>query len=464
MTPQDTNVYLNTFINYELGDWPLGPSLLKQQRMEALLKEGGYPQRCFLCLHVAGTKGKGSTCVFLSHILRAAGYRVGLFTSPHIRDVRERIRVLNPDRRVTSPGEVFPDCIGQKEFCSLVEKVKPVLEKVRKVNSWGPVSYFEVLTLLALCAFQKAGADCAVLETGMGGRLDSTNTVDSCVAGLSPISLDHTQHLGRTIAGIAREKAAIVKSPSQTVIVAPQPRDAEAVLRDHCRDKKARVFYVGQDILIKNILQGSQAQTCEIQGLRDTYALSTELMGDFQWENAAVAIGMAEALGSYGMDVGKDAIEKGVAQTFWPGRMEIIKRSPDIVLDSAHNPASCFRLAQSVRSLFPERRIILVLGVSRDKDRQGILRALAPLSKDVILTRASHARAHCFEEKDVRGVWKHGEFKFCGDVPGALEAAFQKAEKNDVIVVTGSIFVMSEARNFLLSEMREGEKKHAVIS
>jgi dihydrofolate synthase/folylpolyglutamate synthase len=228
----------------------------------------------------------------------------------------------------------------------------------------------------------------------MGGRLDATNAADSLVCGITPISMEHTQQLGDTLTAIAGEKAAIIKAVRQTAVCAPQSPEVLSVIEDRCRILGVPLFRIGRDITGEFLEEDMNGQKFLIKGLKDTYQARTTLLGKHQMVNAAVAVGLAESLSRYGTLIGKKAIEGGIEETFWPGRFEIIGKSPYLILDCAHNPASCSVLAETVAEYFPQRKVILILGVSEDKDKRGICQALKPIAHEIILTRAGHPRAY----------------------------------------------------------------------
>ncbi len=443
MTFTQAKSYLDSFINYEFHLNAVPIASFKLQRVAYLLELLGRPQEKIRVIHVAGTKGKGSTCAFAAHILKAAGYRVGLYTSPHLENFKERIRVLEKD--VSYPQEnnaVFPDCIDDEELCSVLEEMKPSLEKMKAVTEYGPLSYFEVVTVLALCYFRKREVDFVVLETGLGGRLDATNAVDAAVYGITPISLEHTQQLGETLSAIAAEKAAIIKGKSVAVI-APQLPKAFEVIEKRCQEQGVAVCVIGRDITFELIHQDTGEQSFCVQGIRGKYELKTRLLGAHQVMNAAVAVGLVESLG---VPILPDAMEKGIFETVWPGRFEIVRQKPVVVLDAAHNPDSSRKLAETVKEIFPGRNTTLILGLCEDKDQYGICRHLNGISQKIILTQARHPRACCFTDGEVEKIFKTKECLRTQNVQEAVDEALAKTDEGDIILVTGSIFVVAEAR------------------
>ena len=436
MTYLETIRYLESFINYEkLSHYPYKESL-KLDCVRDFLAIIGNPQDAFKCIHVAGTKGKGSTCAFITYILRQAGFKVGLYTSPHLSDFRERIRVLNPKSEIRNPKPEFEGMISKGDLTRLVNKLKSAIEKYNKQSQYGPLTFFEVYTALAFVYFKEKKVDFAVLETGLGGRLDATNVVKPLVCVITPISYEHTQKLGNTLREIATEKAGIIKRA--IVITAPQKKEAMDVIRKKCQQMHAKLCGVGKDITCKGEVK--------VEGLFNAYnRLKLRLLGRHQVINAATAIGAVEALRFYGINIGVDTIRKGLYNTLWPGRCEVIAKNPLIVLDGAQNIASAKALREAVKGNFRYKKLILILGISDDKDLKGICNELRPLAAEVILTRANNPRAtkpemlaQYFKEKPVYITQSVKEAKFL---------AHRLAKDNGVILVTGSLFVVGEFRD-----------------
>lgn len=411
--------YLESFVNYEkIPEYPYKQSL-KLERVKDFLDIIGNPQDSLRCIHIAGTKGKGSTCAFVAYILREAGYKVGLYTSPHLSDFRERIRVL----RGHSENE-FAGMISRKDLTMLVKGLRSAIDKYNQTSGYGPLSFFEVYTALAFTYFKEKKVDFAVLETGLGGRLDATNVTKPLVCAITPISYEHTQKLGNTLREIAAEKAGIIKNCRAVVVSAPQKNEAVKVIRGKCKE-------VGAQLTIKNTLGNYRG-------------LKIPLLGSHQRINAAVAIGIIEALQRGGARIGIDAIKKGINQTKWPGRCEIVSRSPTVILDGAQNIASVEALIKAIQDNFEYKKLILIFGISKDKDIRGVAQRINKLADIVILTEAGNPRAakssflaEFFPGKKIYPTCK---------VRDALKAAKAIAKDKDLILVTGSLFVVGEAR------------------
>ena len=441
--------YLKSFINYEkISAWSYKESF-KLKRFRDFLAIIGDPQEGLKCVHVAGSKGKGSTCAFISYILRQAGYKVGLYTSPHLNDFRERIRIL--DHQVVKPvsrqaGGDFEGMIPQKELLRLVKKLKPAIDKFNLCLKHRPLSFFEVYTALAFVYFKEKKVDFAVLETGLGGRLDATNTVNPLVCVITPISYEHTRQLGNTLREIATEKAGIIKRQKTggrrqklVVISAPQEKEALKVIKKKCKHTGARLYEVGKDIKYQKI-DGSFT----VFGLKAIYPdLRTRLLGSHQLINASAAIGAVEALSFYRSQAA-NFIREGLYNTVWPGRCEVVSKKPLIILDGAQNTASVRVLKKAVKEKFSYKKLVLVLGVCNDKDIKGICREFYDFSDKIILTKANNPRAT--EPAELAGYFPAKGPYITGNTKEARSKALRLAGKDDLILVTGSLFVVGEFR------------------
>ncbi|MCX5704947.1 MAG: bifunctional folylpolyglutamate synthase/dihydrofolate synthase [Candidatus Omnitrophica bacterium] len=426
MTYPQAIKYLESFVNYEkFIDYPYKQSL-KLERIKDFLFLIGNPQSHLRCIHIAGTKGKGSTCAFITYILREAGFRVGLYTSPHLSDFRERIRVLEYQRirRSKRVLDVFEGMVSRRSLTALVKKLKPAIDKYNKSSKYGPLSFFEVYTALAFVYFREQETDFAVLETGLGGRLDATNTVDALISVITPISYEHTQKLGKTLREIATEKAGIIKDQGSrvkaVVISAPQEKEAANVIRNRCKE----VGVVLQEINMPLI------------------GISLPLLGYHQRINAAVAVSAVKALK---LGISQKIIRRGLLNTQWPGRFEVVARDPLVVLDGAQNIASVKALKETVRNNFKYNKLILVLGISKDKDIKGICNELYGLADQVILTCADNPRAE--DPKVLSRYFKGREHFLTRSLKEARQKAMRLAAKDDLILGTGSLFVVGELRN-----------------
>lgn len=454
MTYPETTQYLESFINYEkIPGYPYKESI-KLERIKNFLATIDNPQDNLRCLHVAGTKGKGSTCAFIAYILRHAGYKTGLYTSPHLADFRERIRILTPDLKFQAKNPDFEGMISEGELVCLVKQLKNAIEKFNRGSEWGPLSFFEIYTSLAFVYFKEKEADFVVLETGLGGRLDATNVVNPLVAAITPISYEHTQKLGNTLRDIAAEKAGIIKMPKcqsakvpkPVVISAPQEEEVLEVIKKRCGRAGVRLLEIGKDILITDYRLPITGYGFEIKSVFSKYAnLKIRLLGKHQLINAAVAVGAIEALGANNIHVGADAIKDGLYYTLWPGRCEVVSCNPLIVLDGAQNVVSMRALKETVNQEFKYKRVIFVLGISSDKDIKGICNEIYDLGDEFILTKANNPRAT--EPKTLADYFSGKEVYTTNNVKEARELACGHAKKEDLILACGSLFVVGEFRD-----------------
>jgi dihydrofolate synthase/folylpolyglutamate synthase len=429
--------YLNSFVNYEqiLGI-PYAQRGYGLSHVEELLSRIGDPHLAAGTVHIAGTKGKGSVSAMIAQALSTAGYRTGLYTSPHLLNLRERIRVDG-------------NLISETEFAAVMTELKPFIESMKQDITLRQLTYFEVLTVLAFAYFKQKQADFQVLEVGLGGRLDATNVVARpAVCIITSISLDHTQILGNTLGEIAREKAGIIKLGCW-VVLSPQPEEAASVILNICRDREAKVVQVGKDITWHKIGGDLHHQSLVIEGRTSKYQVNIPLLGDFQLENAAAVVGALEIVASAGFAISAADIAQGLAQVKWPGRFQILGQHPTVLVDGAHNVASMKRLVNNINAYFAHKRIFLVFGTSSDKDIPGIINELIPLSPRVIVTRASHSsRAAPLPTLAVEFTKLGIEPETKETVAQALSRALSLASKTDIICVTGSLFVVAEALDY----------------
>lgn len=427
--------YIYSFVNYETK-MPPSPEAARfnLDRMRWLLAELGDPQLQFPSAVVAGTKGKGSTCALLESILRAAGNRTGLYTSPHLHSWRERIQV---DRGL----------ISQDEVIARVEQLKPLVERS---DEHGPPTYFELTTALALRYFADQQVDIAVLEIGLGGRYDSVNVVTPLVSLITPISFDHMAVLGSTLTEIAGAKAGIIK-PRVPVVLTPQWLEAEQVIRAEAAAQHAPLFRAELEGL-RRVGLDDQPDARAFWYPIPIHAEQIGLGGAHQLENARSAVGAALLLREQGFIIDEEALTTGLREARWPGRFEVVARDPTIVVDGAMNGASAQRLREALGTL-PHNRLILVLGTSRDKDVAAIARELVPGASAVVLTRSYHPRAAdpAALAEQVRPFLAGPEVPLLltDDIPPALAEARRLALPDDLICVTGSLFPVAATREAL---------------
>ncbi|MBI1793653.1 MAG: bifunctional folylpolyglutamate synthase/dihydrofolate synthase, partial [Chloroflexi bacterium] len=393
---------------------------------------------------IAGTKGKGSVSALCASALKVAGLKVGLYTSPHLLDYTERIRVNGQP-------------ISHEQLIELVEQIKPAVAKIPKLTT------FEITTALGFLAFAQQKADAAVIEVGLGGRLDATNVITPKVSVITSLSYDHMAVLGNTLALIAGEKAGIIK-PGVPVVSAPQKEEALEVLERVARERNAPFTLVGKDITYKALDHSLDGQTLQlaigswqlstVSGQRSavsnqlstfqpsTLNLQLPLLGLHQVENAAIAY---VALKARGLNISDAAIQKGFAEVKWPARFEVARREPPVIFDSAHNQDSFEKLTRTLEDYFPGRPVYLIFGASEDKNIPGMFAEIAPKLKLLLVTKANHPRA--LEPEKIQELARQAKVPNEAAVPveAALARALEMSEKDGSIVLSaGSMFVTAE--------------------
>lgn len=425
--------YILSFADYERT--PRSALIFDLRRMEMLLEKLGNPERRARSIHVAGTKGKGSTAAMIASILTRAGYKVGLYTSPHLHAFTERIQVHG--RPIT-----------QEEFARLVEVLRPQVEAVNQFGVFGQLTTFELLTALAFAYFREKEVDFQVLETGLGGRLDATNVIKSGVCVITSISFDHMEVLGNTLTQIATEKAGIIK-PGSIVVCSPQFTEAMGVIEKVCWERGARLVKVSSEVTWHRKAFSSEGQSFQLRGIIRKYRLSLPLLGEHQLENAATAVAAVEVLADLGVIVSAESIAAGLAQVHWPGRLQILKREPWFIVDGAHNVDSAKKLAQALKRYFRFDRMVLIFGVSSDKDIAGIVAELASVASIVSATCSRHPRAtepsRLAAEFSKWGITA----EVAANVASAVDLALAKATPQDLVCATGSLFVVAEVIEYM---------------
>ncbi len=428
MNYQEALDYILRFADYER--LPRSGIVWDLARVEMLLERLGNPQHAARSIHVAGTKGKGSTAAMIASILKQAGYRVGLYTSPHLLSFTERIRA---DGRP----------IAEEEWARLTEVVKPEVEAVNAEGTYGELTTFEIYTAMAFICFRDMKADYQVLEVGLGGRLDATNVVRPQVCVITSISYDHMEVLGDTLAQIAGEKAGIIKSGA-TVVGSSQFPEAMEVIERVCRERGVRLIRVGAEVTWQKGSSGDEGQTFHLKGLEREYDLSIPLLGEHQVENAAAAVAAAEVLEGMGAKISAENIAEGLAKVHWPGRLQVLRREPWVIIDGAHNTDSMKKLGEALKQHFSYDRLILILGFSADKDVAGMAAEAAALTDNIVLTRTRSPRA-VKPEALAKEFEKHGVIpKTADSVADALKLALAGTRPNDLICAAGSVFVIAE--------------------
>lgn len=449
---QQTLDYLYSFVDYSLTrQLRYSPDKFNLDRMRDLMQLMGNPHQAYPVVHIAGTKGKGSTAAMIASILSAAGYKTGFYTSPHLQDFTERIQVAGAP-------------ITHERLIELVEKLKPIIARVPEITT------FEITTALAFQEFQDSQVEVAVIEVGLGGRLDATNVVDPLVSVITSLSFDHMNVLGDSITQIAVEKGGIIKQ-GKPVVLSPQWKEAREVIERIAAERHAPLTVIGQDYFYGEHSRSLDGQTFFLwsnqeQELVSEYIssggrtdwepehFSIPLLGMHQVENAATAFATIHVLRQNGFRINRDAITTGFREVNWPGRFEILKRNPLIIIDSAHNQDSALRLRLAMDDYLNGKPIILLFGSSEDKDVRGMFSHLLPRVRTLVATRSTHPRA-MEPELLVELANQFGKHAVeTQSVEEGLAEAIRLAGRDSAIMVTGSIFVAAAVRDLVL-EIRE---------
>jgi len=479
---EEALAFLYKAIDYEkLISYQYNASTFSLDRMVKMLEYVGNPHKSFPSIHITGTKGKGSTAIMMSTILEHTGLTTGLFTSPHLIDLKERIQINRQN-------------ISEQEFTDNLDDLRPYIQNLRDTEPSASPTFFEILTAVAMLYFKKEHVEMAVLEVGLGGRLDSTNVVIPQVSVITNVGLDHTAILGNTLSSIAYEKAGIIKQGVPVVSAVESP-EALLVIEKTCKGKDARLYLLGRDIWVKEIQsvlenksalhrhnhrtildfglrnadlsinpqvrnpkseirspKSERGLMCTIKTWRHTYPeIFLPLIGAHQAKNCALVLGALEIMREQGtISIDDETIRKALAQVYCPARVEVIGKNPLIILDYAHTVDSMRFLRMSLLENFKFHKLILVLGFSQDKDLDNILREIVTVGDSIIVTRSKNPRAAPPED-----LYQRIE-RLCGkpseifdNTQDAVVAAKQMASREDLICITGSAYVAGEAMQAL---------------
>lgn len=449
---QQTLDYLYSYVDYSLTrQLRYSPEKFNLERMVKLMQLMGDPHKKYPVVHIAGTKGKGSTAAMVASILRKAGYRTGFYTSPHLQDFTERIQVDGTP-------------ISREQLVAAVDQIRSHLAKIPQITT------FEITTAIAFKDFYDKQVDVAVVEVGLGGRLDATNVVDPLVSVITSLSFDHMNVLGDSIAQIAAEKGGIIK-PDKPVVLAPQWKEAREVIEQIAEERNAPLTIIGRDYFFGEHSRSLDGQTFFLwskddQELVNEYIssggrtdwepehFSIPLLGMHQVENAATAYATIQILRDSGFSISREAILSGFAQVDWPGRFEILQKSPLIIIDSAHNQDSALRLRLAMDDYLNGKPIIMLFGSSEDKDVRGMFSHLLPRVRTLVATRSTHPRA--MEPKLlVELANQFGKHAIeTQSIEEGLAEAIKQAGKDAAIMVTGSIFVAAGVRDLMQKPTR----------
>jgi len=441
---QEALDYLYSFVDYSLSkSFRYSPVKFELTHIESLVKALGNPHNRYPIIHIAGTKGKGSIAAMCASVFKAAGYKVGLYTSPHLHDYAERIQIN---------GQPIP----HQDLIDLLDEIKPIIATIPELTT------FEITTALGFLYFAKQQVDVAIFEVGLGGRLDATNIVMPVVSVITSISYDHTYLLGNTLTEIATEKAGIIK-PNIPVVVAPQEDEARLIIEKIAKKRSSPLIQVGKDYYYSMLEHNLDGQSLLVwrstdQAMIDRYVEASDLesikpdkifipmLGYHQVENAATAFAALKTFQMSSLPISEEAIHKGFSDINWPGRFEVLQRQPPVAIDCAHNRDSARKLRLALDDYFPGKGIILVFGASEDKDLQGMFTELIPRLHQVIATKSFHPRA-MEPELIIEMAHQFGKpAKVVENVADALTEAQRIAGDDLMVLVTGSIFVAAVAR------------------
>ncbi len=425
------------------------------ERMEAMLERLDNPHRQINFVHIAGTNGKGSTAAILASIFGAAGYRIGLYTSPYILSFTNRMAINGCD-------------IDHDEMTDLVDLIRPVVDQVTADERYGQPTEFEVVTTLAFTYFARREVDLVILEVGLGGRLDATNVVTPLLSIITNVDLEHTEVLGDTVEAVAFEKAGIIKR-GVPVLTASDDQKVLAVIKNRAFELGAPLYClfapcaeemekISKPVFNPRIIT-DRGQSFDYRGFKRNYRdLFIPLRGRYQVCNAATALAAVELMESKEFKVDEEAVRRGLSETFWPGRLEMLKDSPKLVMDGAHNPAAIRQVVQAVPEYFSFKRLILVFGIMADKDATAMMSAIFPLADRVILTRASIPRAadpvFLLDTALERLCYDREKVGVIENIGAALNEALNEAGPEDMVLVTGSFYAVSDARAYWMQPVK----------
>ena len=406
--------------------------------IRALAERLDNPQRSYPSAHIAGTNGKGSTAAFLEQILRDAGFRTGLNTSPHLEKINERIRVNGQD-------------ISDEEFASVLTHIHDLIEKLLAAGQLrAHPTYFECVTAMAFAFFRAEGVDFAIFEVGLGGRLDATNILLPVVSVITRIAFDHENFLGHSLAEIASEKAGIIKPGVPVILAGEQPGDARRIVRERAAQLESPLVETASAYRVENVrIEGGCVRAKIIEAATGwSIEIAPELPGRFQLQNALNAVAAARVLVDQGLKIPDTIIASGIAHAVWPGRIEKLQSRPDVYLDGAHNPSAAQELASFLRENFAGRTIRMLFAAMRDKAVDEIAGTLFPLATEVIFTEPRNPRAISAPQLAEIASHHATHFRVIASAEAALETALTESAPNDAIFITGSLYLVGQLRQY----------------
>ncbi len=432
--------YLFSFIDFSrTHQQNLAPGNFDLSRMRALMDSLGNPEQNYKIIHVAGTKGKGSVSAFSASVLQEASLKTGLYTSPHLKDFEERIQINR-------------EAIARDVLVKMVEEIKPFVAAIPRLTT------FEISTALAFWYFAQQSVDIAVIEVGLGGRLDATNVVTPLVSVITSISRDHTFVLGDSLSAIATEKGGIIK-PGIPVVLAPQRKEPREKLTEIAAERGCSLIQVGRDYQFSIKSRSLNGQVFSLwrtsDQKKDPIQLEIPLLGDHQVENAATAYVTLQTVKEVGINISEETIRQGMANTTWAARFEILQDDPPVIIDAAHNPYSARALRNTLDQYYPDKQMILITGMSADKDIQGMLEAWLPRTAHIIATQSGHPRA--IPPEDLAD-----KIRALTDMPvtaepnaaTSLQSALKMVADDQLILATGSVFEVASVRVAWMEQLK----------
>jgi dihydrofolate synthase/folylpolyglutamate synthase len=404
-------------------------------RVQNLLRRLGNPEKNLKVIHVAGTNGKGSVSTMISYILEKSGYDVGMYTSPHLENYNERIKINNKD-------------ISDEEFATAGEKIIKACQECVENNEEHP-TVFEFLTAMALLYFDEQSVDFVVLEVGLGGRYDATNVIENpLLSVITSISMDHMDVLGDSIESIAFEKAGIIKKNCSTVLFFPNNK-VYNIIKSVCESLNSQLYYVS-DMHIQNVRHSIEGITFSIN--TDFYSykdLKVSLIGEHQIYNTALVLLAVEVLRNKGIEISEENVRIGLEECYWPGRLEIVGKNPLILLDGAHNEEGALALAKAFEQYFHDQNITLLIGVLKDKPYELMLKQLLPYASKVVLTEPNSSRKLPIDELEKTAVKYSSYIYQNADIAQAYELALKLTNEKDVLCCAGSLYLIGEIKKMI---------------
>ncbi|MBU1767295.1 MAG: bifunctional folylpolyglutamate synthase/dihydrofolate synthase [Candidatus Omnitrophica bacterium] len=422
--------------------------------IKKLLEHFGNPHLSYPVILIAGTNGKGSVASFIANILRESGLKVGLYTSPHLITIRERISILQNKDLLAYGKQAGKQDISRIAFTQLASELKKEIKKIFDCPPFSRPTFFEVLTALSFIYFKKEKIDVAVYEVGLGGRLDATNITEPFLSVITVIGMDHTNYLGKTLSSIAKEKGGIIRG--KTPLVTGADGEALDTLIELAKAKKAPIFIYGKDFSLKNHKEEDSHQLLNIQGIKDFYPnVLISLKGKWQHINASLAVAASEILSKW-LPIKKEHIYKGLEKTTWSGRLERIGERPSFILDGAHNPQAAKILKEEIIKVKSAgKNIKMIFGVLKDKDRENIMKEIFPVVDEIILVKPNTKRAVSLSILKKEGKIYNKNITTSINLASTIKELKKNKKDKNIILICGSLYLVGEARSILLKKKQE---------